>query len=309
MKFLIVFIALFMRHQLPLSQRSSRSRSFQRWLQLALSSPLIARAPRLIKYLLIVVMPAALGMVAFHYLEQYFWGLLAFVLEIILLLYVLSHVSFQRHFQQYKQDVMAGNLQSAYHCAEQYIALPEIELVDDAHTLNLQVIKTLLQRWFEYFFLMVFWYMVADVGGVLLAWFSVQYARASHCDERGWKRGGPATPNGPPNNHHTVPPSQIPEALLLLGGSLPLRWSTATGTTSTPGHATHSRHSWHSAHARHASHSGHPRHSTHPGHASHAGHVALAHLLHEAAHFLEVGQHLVHICGLMAAAAGNPATP
>jgi hypothetical protein len=114
------------------------------------------------------------------------------------------------------------------------------------------------------------------------------------------ERGGPATPKRLPNNHHTVPPSQVSEALLLLGGSLPLRRSTATGATTAPGHASHTRHS---------THSGHTWHSAHPGHASHPGHVALAHLLHEAAHFLEVGQHLVHICSLMTAAAGDSATP
>ncbi len=29
--------------------------------------------------------------------------------------------------------------------------------------------------------------MIADVAGVLLAWFSVQYARASDCDQKAWR--------------------------------------------------------------------------------------------------------------------------
>lgn len=187
MKFLIVFIALFLQNNLPLPQRNTRSRSFASWMNLWLKGARFNRLPRHLKYIWMVIMPTALVAAGFYYIEQVAWGLIAVVLEVALLLYVLSHISFERHFKAYLHDLEQGDTQGAYHCAERFLAIPEIELANDAATLNLQVIRVLLHRWFEYFFLMVFWYMVADVAGVLLAWFSVQYARSSECDAKGWR--------------------------------------------------------------------------------------------------------------------------
>jgi AmpE protein len=187
MKFLIVFIALFLQNNVSLPQRSTRSRSFAGWLGFWLKRPAFLSLPRHIKYVIAVLLPAALASVGFYLAEQWLWGLIALVLEVALLLYVLSHISFERHFQAYLHDLEQGDTQGAYHCAERFLAVPEVELANNAETLNLQVIKVLLHRWFEYFFLMVFWYMVADVPGVLVAWFSVQYARASECDAQAWR--------------------------------------------------------------------------------------------------------------------------
>jgi len=187
MKFLIVFVVLFLQNNLPLPQRSTKSRSFAAWLNFWLKRKFFNRLPRHIKYIWTVIIPTVIGSVGFYFLEQVSWGLWAALLEVALLLYILSHISFERHFQAYVKDLEHGDTQAAYRCAEKYLAVPEVEIADDASTLNIQVIKVLLHRWFEYFFLMVFWYMVADVPGVLLAWFSVQYARASECDAKAWR--------------------------------------------------------------------------------------------------------------------------
>lgn len=187
MKFLIVFIALTLQNRLPLPNRSTSSRSFKAWLGFWLKRSVFGRLPRHIKYFWVVILPTILTAIAFYYLEQLAWGLWAALLEIALLLYVLSHISFERHFDAYLKDLESGDTQGAFHCAERLLAIPEVELINDTNTLNLQVVKVLLHRWFEYFFLMVFWYMVADVAGILLAWFSVQYARASECDAKAWR--------------------------------------------------------------------------------------------------------------------------
>ena len=183
MKFLILFIALMVQQQLPVPQRSTRSRSFARWLEMWQPHSWFSRIPRHVKYVLIVVLPTILVTAAFFFIEKLAWGLVAFALEILLLLYVLSHSSIQRHLKEYEHDLQSGDTQGAYHCAEQFLAVPEAVVTDDVNSMNEQVIKALMFRWFEFFFLVVFWYMVADVAGVLLAWFSAQYARAGDCDE------------------------------------------------------------------------------------------------------------------------------
>ncbi|MAD46125.1 MAG: hypothetical protein CMI02_02290 [Oceanospirillaceae bacterium] len=187
MKFLILFIVLVTQQQLPMPQRSTRSRTFNRWLGVWKSFRWFPAIPRHLKYLLIVFVPTALLTAGFMMINSLFWGLLAFALEILLLLYVLSHAGINRHLQEYLHDLKDGDTQGAYHCAEQHLSVPEVTVSENMHEMNGQVIKALMHRWFEYFFLMVFWYMVADVAGVLLAWFTVQYARASDCDEKAWR--------------------------------------------------------------------------------------------------------------------------
>lgn len=184
MKFLILFIVLALLSKLPLPHRSTKSRSFSGWLRLWESRQSFHSLHRHLKYFCLAIMPTALLAVVFYYLQPYAWGLWSVALEITLLLYVLSHINIQRYFKQYVEHLKAGETEAAFECAQTYLAVPEIDLENDVTTLNLQVLKVLLYRWFEYFFLMVFWYAVADVAGVLLAWFSVQYARSVDCDEQ-----------------------------------------------------------------------------------------------------------------------------
>jgi len=109
------------------------------------------------------------------------------VLEIALLLYVLSHADFDRHVEQYRTDLANGDIQGAYRCADQYLSIPEIELSDKLAKMHDQVCHTILHRWFEFFFLMLFWFLVLGVPGVLLAWFSLQYSQLVHCEEKAWR--------------------------------------------------------------------------------------------------------------------------
>ena len=100
---------------------------------------------------------------------------------------MLSHADFERHITQYREDLANGDTQGAYRCAEQYLSVPEIELSDELAKMHDQVCHTILHRWFEFFFLMVFWFLILGVPGVLLAWFSLQYSQLVHCEEKAWR--------------------------------------------------------------------------------------------------------------------------
>lgn len=187
MKFLVLFVVLLWQQRFPLPHRSTSSRTFSRWLKLTTKLPKFAGWHRHARYVVVVVMPTVVITVSMLLADPYAFGLISVALKILLLLYVLSHISFGKHLEAYRSDLSKGNVQGAYHCADQFLAVPEVTLTDDVNTMNHQVVRALLHRWFEYFFLIVFWYMVADVAGILLAWFSLQYARATQCDALGWR--------------------------------------------------------------------------------------------------------------------------
>lgn len=182
MKFLIVFIAVLLVWRFPLPERSTESSGFKKWQSLWHKFNAFNGFNRHIKYSLVVLVPTIIGVLGFCYIQPYFWGLVTLVLEILLLVYVLIHADVTRHLDQYQQELTAGNLEGAYEVAKKSLSLKESE--EGFSTLNERVIKTLLYRWFSYFFLMIFWYVLADVGGVLLAWLSVQYAQQNADDEK-----------------------------------------------------------------------------------------------------------------------------
>lgn len=187
MKFLVLFVVLLWQQRFPLPHRSTSSRTFQWWLSRIERLPGFIRWHRHVRYSITAVLPTILISAGIALADPYAFGLLSVVLKILLLLYVLSHISIGKHLEAYRSDLRKGDTQGAYHCADQYLAVPEVEVSDDLSTMNHQVIRALLHRWFEYFFLMVFWYLVADIAGILLAWFSLQYARTTHCDAQAWR--------------------------------------------------------------------------------------------------------------------------
>lgn len=182
MKFLIVFVALLIVWRFPTLERSEESIGFKKWLGFWSKSKHYKSLNVHLKYSIVVLLPTVAGVLLYCFIEPLFWGLVSFALEILLLVYVLIHADVNRHVAQYQQELIAGNIDNAYEIAKKKLSLKED--VEDFSTLNELVIKTLLYRWFCYFFLMVFWYVLADVAGVLLAWLSVQYAQENASDEK-----------------------------------------------------------------------------------------------------------------------------
>lgn len=182
MKFLIVFVAILIVWRFPTLERSEESIGFKKWLGLWQKVKRFESLNVHLKYSLVVLIPTIVGVVAYCYLEPLFWGLVSLVLEILLLVYVLIHADSSKRIDEYQQALADGNVEQAYELAKNSLAIKDTNV--DLSTLNECVIKTLLYRWFSYFFLMIFWYVLADVGGVLLAWLSVQYAQECTSDKR-----------------------------------------------------------------------------------------------------------------------------
>lgn len=187
MKFLILFFTLMLQRFRSINRSTTISRTFTKWFNLFHNQKWFQKIGRTGRYMLVVFLPSILIGGSFIAIEDQFWGLPAIVLEIALLLYVLSHADFERHVEQYRRDLAEGDIQGAYRCADQYLSIPEIELSDELAKMHDQVCHTILHRWFEFFFLMLFWFFILGVPGVLLAWFSLQYSQLVHCHEKAWR--------------------------------------------------------------------------------------------------------------------------
>lgn len=187
MTFIVLFFTLLLQYLKLIPSRTTSSRSFALWHDAASKFPGFSKAGKEVRYVVVVIVPTVLIGIAFHLLEPLLWGLPAIAVEVALLLYVLSHANFEKYVEQYRKDLAAGDVQGAYHCAEQHLSVPEIELSDDVAMMHDQVCETMLYRWFEFFFLMVFWFALAGVPGVILAWFTLQYVQRVDCSEQAWR--------------------------------------------------------------------------------------------------------------------------
>ena len=187
MKFLILFFTLMIQHYRGISRSTTQSRTFSRWFSLFRNRAWFQKMGRNGRYALVVFVPGIIIGGSFLMLEDTLWGLPSILAEVALLLYVLSYADFHRYVDEYKQKVSSGDDEGAFRCADQYIAIPEIELCNKSGELHDQVSRTVLHRWFEFFFLMVFWFLVFGAPGVLIAWFSLQYSQLVHCEEKAWR--------------------------------------------------------------------------------------------------------------------------
>lgn len=187
MKFLILFFTLAIQRYRGVSRQTTQSRSFTRWFGLFQNKSWFQKIGRNGRYTLVVFVPSILIGGTFILVEDLMWGLPAILLEVALLLYVLSYADFYRHVDHYREKVTEGDIQGAFQCADQYLAIPEIELSEELSQMHDQVCHTILHRWFEFFFLMVFWFLILGVPGVLIAWFSLQYSQLVHCEEKAWR--------------------------------------------------------------------------------------------------------------------------
>ena len=212
MKFLILALSLLLMSRLPIPQRSTQSRTFQQWLSLIGQWSIFHQIHHFFRWSLVVILPTLLIAILSGQLGQWLWGLPLVALEIILLVYVLSHINIKKLLEDYKSDLASGNVSGAMVCAEQFSAgsvddklnkaTANQSLATDADKettafdknthgeeqhLHDEVIQSLLHRWFEYFFLMVFWYVIGDVIGLVLAWSSLQFARSSATDGYAWR--------------------------------------------------------------------------------------------------------------------------
>lgn len=178
MKFLIVFTAWFLQWRFPEKKQRSPKRVFVSYLGLWKRIPVFLRLNNLFQYSLVVVIPSLLLAYGFYRMDALFFGFGNYLLESLILFFVLLHADTRQHVHHYREAILAGDSLKAYECARKHLSLPNSAMAS-SDIMNAQVMRSLLYRWFEYFFLILFWYLVLDMAGLFLAWFTVMYGKIS----------------------------------------------------------------------------------------------------------------------------------
>lgn len=115
--------------------------------------------------MLSVVLPVIILGVVLELLTQVAWGLPAFALSLLILLYSFSREDSEDWFKQFQRAWRRGDHQAAYEYARQVI--PK-HTINSEYELFLSVFSRLLYLRFCDFFMVLFWFMVLGAEGALL---------------------------------------------------------------------------------------------------------------------------------------------
>lgn len=175
MKFLILFLALIFQRKAPWLENIEPRAPFREYRDWLSTRGWLSRQKPYLGYGLFVVLPSVLVGLLFAYFDGWFWGLMTLALEVILIALLTLPALAGRYFRHYREHLNHGDVQGAFYCAQQYlVGFTELDKKED---MNTQVIRALMARWFEYFFLILFWYLLLDVTGLILAWLTLIFAR------------------------------------------------------------------------------------------------------------------------------------
>ncbi|MGB1091245.1 MAG: regulatory signaling modulator protein AmpE [Oceanobacter sp.] len=173
MKFFILMIAVFIQLRKPLIRCDLPTQWFDHWLQWAAGLSAFSQGPGWRRYLLLVGLPVLASMLVFAQLENLFWGLAALVVEVLLVAILIRPAASWMALQSYREHLNHGDVQGAFYCARKYVG-SECKALDKS-SMNSGVIRILTSRWFEHFFLMLFWYLLLGISGMILVWLTSLY--------------------------------------------------------------------------------------------------------------------------------------
>ncbi|HEB27835.1 MAG TPA: hypothetical protein ENI05_08685 [Porticoccus sp.] len=178
MEFIVIVIGLFILHRagsLPSLQKDAWYRgwttrlSAQRWLK-------IVPHGRLFFSLLLPVLLVALLLVV---VGGHWFGLPQFFLSLCIFLYSLGRGDLEEQVEGYQNDLKRDDLQAAYHDAADFNPAHQEGEAENWGQLHNEALGAISYRYFERYFAVMFWFMLAGAPGAILYRLSVLHSDMS----------------------------------------------------------------------------------------------------------------------------------
>lgn len=178
MEFIVIVIGLFILHRagsLRSLQKDAWYRAWttrlgaQRWLK-------VVPHGRLIFSLLLPVLLVALLLVV---VDDHWFGLPQFFLSLCVFLYSLGRGDIEEQVEGYQNDLKRGDLQAAYHDAADFNPAHQEGDAENWGQLHNEALGAISYRYFERYFAVMFWFMLAGAPGAILYRLSVLHSDMS----------------------------------------------------------------------------------------------------------------------------------
>lgn len=167
MKFIIIVIGILLLQRMGSLSQLQRDGWYRQWTVSVHKQKWLGSIPD-IKLLVSLLVPLFVLVGALLLLGNHWFGMPVFVVSFLVFLYSLGRGNLEEDIEGYREDLRRDDLQAAYHDAAEFNVTKEVGVSENWSELHDEVVGALSYRYFERYFAVIFWFVLAGAPGALL---------------------------------------------------------------------------------------------------------------------------------------------
>lgn len=175
MKFIVIVIGILLLQQMGSLSALQQDRWFSRWVE-RLSSFKWLKSGAYGRPLLSLLVPTFLLVFTLFLLDGIWFGVPVLLLSFLVFLYSLGRGDLKEEVAGYRDDLARDDLQAAYHDAAEFNFEKKEGVAENWEQLQAEVRGAISYRYFERYFAVMFWFILAGAPGALLYRLVVLYS-------------------------------------------------------------------------------------------------------------------------------------
>jgi len=167
MKFIVIVIGVLILRRMGSLSQLQQDGWYRDWV-VRLASFQWLNAKPFIRLLLSLLVPIFLLVSVLLLLDHRWLGIPVFVLSFLVFLYSLGRGNLEEQVEGYQEDLNRDDLQAAYHDAAVFNPSREVGKAENWAQLHQEAVGSISYRYFERYFAVMFWFVLAGAPGALL---------------------------------------------------------------------------------------------------------------------------------------------
>ena len=167
MKFIIIVIGVLILRRMRSLSQLQQDGWYRDWVVHLVSFEWLKSKPS-VRLFLSVLVPVFLLVSVLLLLDNHWFGIPVFVLSFLVFLYSLGRGNLEEQVEDYQEDLNRDDLQAAYHDAAEFNSSKEESEAENWMQLCQETIGSISYRYFERYFAVIFWFVLAGAPGALL---------------------------------------------------------------------------------------------------------------------------------------------